>query len=63
MIELLRQYLIQRLGNDIVDLEDVLTCFRQIKVKRNEIILRQGDICRQAYFVVKIRPILPFPEG
>jgi CRP-like cAMP-binding protein len=51
MIEILRQYLMNRLGTDVDNLEIVLDSFKPIEVKRNEIILRQGDVCRNVYFV------------
>jgi CRP-like cAMP-binding protein len=32
-------------------LQQVLSCFKPVSVKRNEIILRAGEICEQFYFV------------
>ncbi|AWI26755.1 Crp/Fnr family transcriptional regulator [Flavobacterium pallidum] len=51
MIDTLRQHIISRLGNDIENLETVLETFRHIKAKRNEELLRQGDVCSDVYFV------------
>jgi CRP-like cAMP-binding protein len=51
MTELLRQHIIDRIGNDIDQLDDVLAHFNYIKTKRNEQILRQGDPCNYVYFV------------
>lgn len=53
MIEVLRQHLIHRLGNDIENLEQVLTSFKHIQAKRNSLLLNQGDVCQYVYFVAK----------
>lgn len=34
-------------------LADVLAQFTPVRVKRNELLLREGDVCRLCYFVVK----------
>lgn len=51
MIGILREHITDRLGSDIADLELVLSRFRQIEVKRNELLLKQGEQCRYVYFV------------
>lgn len=51
MITVLRNHIIQRLGNDIENLENVLSCFVPIKTKRNELLLQQGEICKHVYFI------------
>lgn len=51
MIDILKQHIIGRLGNDIANLDVVLSSFRQITAKKNELLLHQGEICREVYFV------------
>lgn len=53
MIEVLRQHLINRLGNDIHDLDVVLSRFKPIETKRNQQLLYEGEICRYVYFIAK----------
>jgi len=53
MIEVLRQHIIKRLGNDIEGLDKVLSAFKPIHVKRNESLLVQGDSCNYVYFIAK----------
>ncbi|MBD1210795.1 MAG: Crp/Fnr family transcriptional regulator [Ignavibacteria bacterium] len=53
MIEILRQHIIDRLGNDVENIDDVLERCKQVKVKRNDIILREGETCSAVYFVAK----------
>ncbi|MBY0425494.1 MAG: cyclic nucleotide-binding domain-containing protein [Cytophagales bacterium] len=48
---ILRQHIIQRLGNDIDNLELVLSTFKPITLKRNEQLLIQGDVCHYVYFI------------
>jgi CRP-like cAMP-binding protein len=51
MIEILRKHITDRLGNDLDNLDTVLASFKQISIKRNVQLLRQGDICKHVYFV------------
>lgn len=51
--DILRQHIVQRLGTDISNLELVLQQFEERKVKRNEILLREGEVCRYVYFVAE----------
>lgn len=51
MFHLLKQHIINRLGGDIENLDTVLEHFNFRKAKRNELLLQQGEICRQVYFV------------
>ncbi len=53
MIEVLKQHIIKRLGNNIANLDTVLAKFKQIKTKRNEQLLQQGNVCKYVYFVAK----------
>lgn len=53
MIEVLRAHIINRLGPDVDNLDLVLSHFRHIKVKRNEQLLQQGEICKYVYFIAR----------
>ncbi|MFM1999075.1 MAG: hypothetical protein RL204_1022 [Bacteroidota bacterium] len=53
MIEILRNHISSRLGEDIDNLDIVLSKFKHITTKRNEELLRQGDVCKYVYFVAK----------
>lgn len=53
MIEVLRNHITARLGNDLDNLEKVLSSFKYIKTKRNEQLLRQGETCKNVYFIAK----------
>jgi CRP-like cAMP-binding protein len=51
MIQVLKQHIVNRLGNDIDHIEDVLASFKQVTAKRNDLLLREGSICKYVYFV------------
>lgn len=53
MIEILRNHITSRLGKDLNNLDKVLSAFKQITTKRNEQVLRQGDVCKYVYFIAK----------
>ncbi len=53
MIEVLRNHIVSRLGNNVESLEEVLSTFKPLSVKRTEALLREGEICRHVYFVAK----------
>jgi CRP-like cAMP-binding protein len=53
MIDILKQHIINRLGDNVEHLELVLDCFKPIKTKRNDFLLRQGEVCKYIYFVAK----------
>jgi CRP-like cAMP-binding protein len=53
MIEVLRQHLINRLGNDLENLDTVLASFKAVQTRRNELLLQQGDPCNYVYFIAK----------
>jgi CRP-like cAMP-binding protein len=53
MLDILRQHITDRLGNDLENLDRVLAAFQHISVKRNEQLLQQGDSCRYVYFIAK----------
>lgn len=49
----LRQHIIARLGREPDQLDTVLESFIEKRVKRNEFLLREGEICKQVYFIVE----------
>lgn len=51
MIEVLRQHICSRLGNNIDQLDRVLECFVPVQLKRNEELLREGELCKYVYFI------------
>jgi CRP-like cAMP-binding protein len=53
MIEILEQHIIKRLGNSTENLDLVLSKFKHVEVKRNELLLSQGEVCRYVYFVAQ----------
>jgi CRP-like cAMP-binding protein len=53
MIEVLRNHLTLRLGNDLDNLDKVLAAFKYFKTNRNEQLLLQGDTCTYVYFIAK----------
>lgn len=53
MIEILRQHIIDRLGNDIENLDTVLNHFIPIEIDRNQFLVKQGEVCKQVYFIAK----------
>ncbi|MBC7388814.1 MAG: cyclic nucleotide-binding domain-containing protein [Opitutaceae bacterium] len=53
MIDVLKHHLIKRLGKDIENLELVLEKFKPIVTKRNEQLLKQGEVCKYVYFIVQ----------
>jgi CRP-like cAMP-binding protein len=53
MIEVLRKHITDRLGNDLDNLDKVLSTFKHIITKRNEQLLQQGDTCKYVYFIAK----------
>lgn len=52
-MEVLRQHIIARLGNDIEHLDQVLNAFEHIQARRNQQLLTQGEVCKYVYFVAK----------
>lgn len=53
MIAVLRNHIVNRLGDDLANLNKVLSAFKHIKTKRNELLLQQGETCKYVYFVAK----------
>ncbi|HTL08803.1 MAG TPA: cyclic nucleotide-binding domain-containing protein [Chitinophagaceae bacterium] len=53
MIQVLEQHIRRRLGNDVNNLDLVLERFLPLQVKRNEMLLQEGQSCRYVYFIAK----------
>lgn len=53
MINVLRQHLISRLGNDIDQIDTVLSSFTPLYTKKSEFLVKEGTVCKYVYFVVK----------
>ncbi len=53
MIEILSKHITDRLNNKADNLDSVLATFKHISIKRNEQVLRQGEICKHVYFIAK----------
>ena len=53
MIDILRNHITSRLGNDLENLDKVLSAFKHITTKRNEQLLQQGTTCKYVYFIAK----------
>lgn len=53
MTEVLKQHIINRLGDDIHHLDLVLSKFKLIETKRKEQLLAQGEVCKYVYFIAK----------
>lgn len=51
MIEILRNHILAKIGDNSAQLEEVLSQFQHIAVKRDTQLLRQGDVCKHVYFV------------
>lgn len=53
MIEVLKQHIEKRLGNDVENLDLVLSKFKSVETKRNEQLLRTGEVCKYVYFIAQ----------
>jgi CRP-like cAMP-binding protein len=52
MLDTLRQHIIAKLGRQPEQLDEVLGHFHHLHVRRNDQVLRQGEVCASVYFVV-----------
>lgn len=52
MHQILEQHIRSKLGNDTGGLEEVISYFKPVELKRNEYLLREGELCRSCYFIV-----------
>lgn len=46
MIDILRQHIISKLGNDIDNLDTVLSYFKPLYIDRNKFLVEQGQVCK-----------------
>ena len=53
MLEILAEHIKAKLGKDTDGLDEVLSYFKPIELKRNEYLLREGEICRSCCFIVQ----------
>jgi CRP-like cAMP-binding protein len=53
MIDMLRNHITNRLGDDLDNLDKVLSSFKHISTQRNELLLKEGDVCKYVYFIAK----------
>jgi CRP-like cAMP-binding protein len=53
MYHLLKRYLLHNSSIGEVDLEKIVPYFKPLKVKKNTILLPQGEVCNRLYFVNK----------
>ena len=53
MIEQLKAHITNRLGREPENLHLVIPHFEEIKTKRGELLLRQGETCKYVYYIVK----------
>ena len=49
----LKKYLFAKLNFEEKNIEQIVSYFTEKKVKRNELVLKQGDVCDSVYFVSK----------
>lgn len=47
----LKQHIVNRLGDDIDHLDEVLAAFIQVDLKRGDFVLKQGELCNFVYFI------------
>ena len=52
MIEKLKEHITNRLGREPENLNLVIPHFEELRTKRGDILLRQGQICKYVYFIV-----------
>jgi CRP-like cAMP-binding protein len=53
MIAILRQHIIKRLGTNVEHLDLVLSRFQPMETKRNQMLLTQGEVCKNVYFIAE----------
>ncbi len=53
MREILRQHIINKLGEKAESLEFVLDQFEPIEHKRNSFLLKEGEVCKHVFFLAK----------
>jgi CRP-like cAMP-binding protein len=53
MKNMLRQHLLERLGDNTDKIDEVISHFKILRKKKNEMLLNQGEICKNVYFVAR----------
>lgn len=53
MKEVLKQFIIEKLGKTPNGLENVINHFKEVHTKKNEVLLEVGDMCKHCYFIVE----------
>jgi CRP-like cAMP-binding protein len=48
-----KDFITKILGNDIENIDELISKFSSIRAKRKEVLLEQGDNCELVYFIVK----------
>ena len=48
-----KEFITKILGNDFENIDEILAKFTTMRAKRNEVLLVQGNICEEVYFLVK----------
>jgi CRP-like cAMP-binding protein len=48
-----KEFITKILGNDIENIDEIISKFTSIRAKRKEVLLEQGDKCELVYFIVK----------
>ncbi len=49
----LEQHIRSKLGNDTAGLDEVISYFKPMVLKRNDYLLKEGEFCRNCYFIVE----------
>lgn len=53
MIEKLKEHIVKRVDGNLENIDIVLSKFQLIKLKKNQILLTQGEICKYVYFLAE----------
>ncbi|MEO0899925.1 MAG: Crp/Fnr family transcriptional regulator [Bacteroidota bacterium] len=49
----LRQHILTHLGRELPGIEFVLDAFQEVKASKNQLLVIEGEVCRECYFIVK----------
>lgn len=52
-MDVLKQHIARRLGREPENLDLVMSKFKRLDVKRGQILLQQGEVCKYVYFIVE----------
>jgi len=53
MKEELEKFIVSKLGKRPENIEMVLEAFTQIRTKKNEILVEEGEVCKKCYFIIE----------